>query len=194
CISTLYCDSLNVKEFQETLREAVGKHWEWNILNTPAYVADMLLKYWKGQSMSPICLVDIFGHIIGDVLLGKEKKDITKLSDLQASISKGEAPFPLFAGLHATQRSSAYFSEWMEFSPYEIGMGKYGTFIKTNDFGSKFFAGKIMKKYNELPLHYLQAMWGSAFTINLKNLLTGVVCNATEDDDEFSFKKPHPTG
>lgn len=49
-----------------------------------------------------------------------------------------------------------FVSEWMEFSPYEIGMPKYGTFMKPELFGSKFFIGHLVKKYEEPPLHFLQ--------------------------------------
>ena len=47
-------------------------------------------------------------------------------------------------------------SEWMEFTPYEIGLPKYGTFMKTQLFGSKFFMGQLVKQYEEPPLHFLQ--------------------------------------
>ena len=47
-------------------------------------------------------------------------------------------------------------SEWVEFTPYEIGMDKYGTFMKTELFGSKFFCGKLFEKFPESPLYYLQ--------------------------------------
>lgn len=47
-------------------------------------------------------------------------------------------------------------TEWMEFSPYEIGMPKYGTFMRTEYFGSKFFCGKLVSPYPEPPLYYLQ--------------------------------------
>lgn len=43
----------------------------------------------------------------------------------------------------------------MEFSPYEIGMAKYGTFMSPDLFGSKFFMGTVVKKYTENPLHFL---------------------------------------
>lgn len=45
--------------------------------------------------------------------------------------------------------------DWVEFSPYEIGMAKYGTFMKPDLFGSKFFMGTVVKKYQENPLHFL---------------------------------------
>lgn len=47
------------------------------------------------------------------------------------------------------------FADWVEFSPYEIGMAKYGTFMTPSLFGSKFFMGTVVKQYKENPLHFL---------------------------------------
>lgn len=47
-------------------------------------------------------------------------------------------------------------TEWLEFSPYEIGIPRYGTFMKTEFFGSTFFCGKLVTSYPEPSLHYLQ--------------------------------------
>jgi hypothetical protein len=41
----------------------------------------------------------------------------------------------------------------VEFTPFEIGMPKYGTFMKTELFGSKFFMGRLCTEYEEQPLH-----------------------------------------
>lgn len=46
-------------------------------------------------------------------------------------------------------------ADWVEFSPYEIGMAKYGTFMTPDKFGSKFFMGTVVKKYEENPIHFL---------------------------------------
>lgn len=43
----------------------------------------------------------------------------------------------------------------MEFTPYEIGMAKYGVFVGTADFNNKYFMGVISKYYPEAPLHFL---------------------------------------
>lgn len=43
--------------------------------------------------------------------------------------------------------------------------------MKTADFGSKFYMGKLLKKFDELPLHFLQGVWGSAFCILFKRLI-----------------------
>lgn len=48
------------------------------------------------------------------------------------------------------------FPEWMEFSPYDIGMPKYGPFMRPELFGCKFFIGQICQRYPEPPLHFLQ--------------------------------------
>ena len=45
--------------------------------------------------------------------------------------------------------------------------------MKSEDFGSKFIVGKLIKKFDEFPLHFLQGVWGSAFTILVKRLLSG---------------------
>ncbi len=52
----------------------------------------------------------------------------------------------------------------MEFSPYEIGMAKYGTFMTPDIFGSKFFRGNVVKKHEENPLHFLMGTESSLFS------------------------------
>jgi len=45
--------------------------------------------------------------------------------------------------------------DWVEFTPFEIGMAKYATFMDTRYFGSKFFMGILAKTHDEFPLHFL---------------------------------------
>ena len=35
-------------------------------------------------------------------------------------------------------------------------MAKYGTFVKTEQFGNKFFSGKLVRSYKEPPIHFLE--------------------------------------
>ncbi|XP_042602595.1 cytosolic phospholipase A2-like [Cyprinus carpio] len=80
----------------------------------------------------------------------------TKLSELQEKTNEAQAPLPLFACLHVKPDvSELKFADWVECSPYEIGMAKYGTFMTPNLFGSKFFRGNMVKKHEENPLHFL---------------------------------------
>lgn len=170
-ISTLYAHDMfpNVThaEIQKELRESVTKDWKWQLFNAPTYVASMIAKYKQGQ---PVSFTDFFGHLLGDVLLKGEKHK--KLTDSQRMLVQGIVPMPLYTCLHAKKKVSCRsFSEWVEFSPYEIGIAKYGTFMKTQDFGNKFIVGKKIKHFDELPLHFLQGVWGSAFTILIKRLV-----------------------
>lgn len=61
----------------------------------------------------------------------------------------------------------SYFADWVEFSPYEIGMAKYGTFMSPDLFGSKFFMGTVVKKYNENPLHFLMGEYATEGNLKL---------------------------
>ena len=63
------------------------------------------------------------------------------------------------------------FQEWYEFTPYEVGIPKYGVFMNTKDFASKFYMGQKVKSFPEVRLHYMYGIWGSAFTILLKRLV-----------------------
>ena len=63
------------------------------------------------------------------------------------------------------------FQEWYEFTPYEVGIPKYGVFMNTKDFASKFYMGQKVKSFPEVRLHFLYGIWGSAFTILLKRLV-----------------------
>lgn len=46
-------------------------------------------------------------------------------------------------------------AEWCEFSPYEVGMQKYGAFVPTELFGSEFFMGRLMRRIPESRMCYL---------------------------------------
>ncbi|KAK1329312.1 hypothetical protein QTO34_011493 [Cnephaeus nilssonii] len=96
------------------------------------------------------------------------------LSSLKEKVNTAQCPLPLFTCLHVKPDvSELMFADWVEFTPYEIGMAKYGTFMTPDLFGSKFFMGKVVKKYEENPLHFLMGVWGSAFSI-LFNRVLGV--------------------
>lgn len=64
-------------------------------------------------------------------------------------------------------------TDWVEFSPYEIGMAKYGTFMTPDLFGSKFFMGTAVKKYKENPLHFLMGEAPQIDVLGERSDLTG---------------------
>ncbi|CAG11619.1 unnamed protein product, partial [Tetraodon nigroviridis] len=134
-----------------------------------------------------------------------------KLSSIQEKINQAQSPLPLFTCLHVKPDvSELMFADWVEFSPYEIGMAKYGTFMTPDLFGSKFFMGTAIKKYEENPLHFLMGdkkrfhllqirtngVWGSAFSI-LFNRVLGVkdtTGSSTMEEELEQIKPQHIVG
>lgn len=47
-------------------------------------------------------------------------------------------------------------TEWVEFSPYEVGFPKYGAFVPSELFGSKFFMGRLTKRLPESRICFLE--------------------------------------
>nr|XP_018669042.1 cytosolic phospholipase A2 isoform X2 [Ciona intestinalis] len=126
----------------------------------------------KMKAGQPVTFTDFFGLLIGQTLLGPERMETAKLTDFQEKVRDGKAPLPILTCLHVRPDISAMtFHDWVEFSPYEIGMAKYGTFMKSKYFGSKFYMGVLAKEYEEYPLHFLMGVWGSAFSILFNRLV-----------------------
>lgn len=67
-----------------------------------------------------------------------------------------------------------FFLEWLEFTPYEVGLIKYGAYIRAEDFGSKFFMGRLMKKVPESEICYMK---GDLFYV-LDHDLLQLTCEA----------------
>lgn len=186
-LSTLYSHpdwpNAHPREVRDVLKKNVKDNWV-KLLFTPSWMHKRLQvirdKKARGQ---PVSFTDFFGYLIGDTVL-KERKDVPKLSEQSQKVEDALVPLPLYTCVHVKKDVSAQsFCEWVEFSPYEIGMAKYGTFMKTEDFGSKFFCGKKLTPFPEPPLHYMQGIWGSAFTILFQRIL-----NEEQNAPEESFR------
>uniref|UniRef100_A0A0K8RXH2 Phospholipase A2 n=1 Tax=Crotalus horridus TaxID=35024 RepID=A0A0K8RXH2_CROHD len=140
-------------------------------LLTPQKVKRYIEALWKKKRAGqPVTFTDIFGMLIGETLI-QNRMDNT-LSHMREKINKAQSALPLFTCLHVKPDvSELMFADWVEFSPYEIGMAKYGTFMTPNLFGNKFFMGTVVKNYKENPLHFLMGVWGSAFAILINRVL-----------------------
>nr|XP_023660295.1 cytosolic phospholipase A2-like [Paramormyrops kingsleyae] len=126
----------------------------------------------KKAAGQPVTFTDIFGMLIGNTLIPGYMD--MKLSQMAEKVDDAQNPLPLFTCLHVKPDvSELIFADWVEFSPYEIGMVKYGTFMTPDLFGSKFFMGSVVKRFEESPLHFLMGVWGSAFAILFNRLFGG---------------------
>lgn len=92
-----------------------------------------------------------------------------KLSDQRKALDNGQNPLPLCLAMNVKQNacSTLDYKEWCEFSPYEVGLLKYGAFIRSEHFGSEFFMGRRTKALPESRICYLQGIWSNIFSINL---------------------------
>ncbi|KAK7825214.1 hypothetical protein U0070_009703 [Myodes glareolus] len=174
-MSTLYSHPDFPEKGPEQINEELMKNVSHNplLLLTPQKVKRYVESLWKKKSSGqPVTFTDIFGMLIGETLI--QNRMSTTLSSLKDKVNEARCPLPLFTCLHVKPDvSELMFADWVEFSPYEIGMAKYGTFMAPDLFGSKFFMGTVVKKYEENPLHFLMGVWGSAFSI-LFNRVLGV--------------------
>ncbi|KAJ0065483.1 hypothetical protein NL108_012445, partial [Boleophthalmus pectinirostris] len=162
----------------------------------PQHITNYIQALWtKKATGQPVTFTDIFGMLIGETLIPARMD--TRLSDIQNKVDQAQSPLPLFTCLHVKPDvSELMFADWVEFSPYEIGMAKYGTFMTPDLFGSKFFMGTVVKKYKENPLHFLMGVWGSAFSI-LFNRVIGVkdtIGGSTMEEELEQIKPQHIVG
>lgn len=172
-ISTLYSHphwpQMAPGAMQDELKNNIDSSLLWLLSPQGVYrYMDRIMK--KRQLGQPVSFTDFFGHMVGETLLKGRLE--SRLTDQRAKLVDGGIPLPILTCVHVKKdRSARSFQEWVEFSPYEIGLAKYGTFMPTELFGSKFFMGKLCKNFEEPPLHFLQGIWGSAFCILFKRLL-----------------------
>ncbi|PFX14688.1 Cytosolic phospholipase A2, partial [Stylophora pistillata] len=171
---------IHPKIVMQQLRHNV--QYSWIRLLTPSWLYKHIkIIHEKKVRGQPISFTDFFGYLVGETIL-RDRKTIPKLSDQRVAVRYGNVPLPLYTCVQVKNDVSAKsYNEWVEFSPYEVGMAKYGTFMKAEHFGSKFFCGQLHTQYPEPPLEYLQGIWGSAFTVLLQRLLSeGQVPSAIE--------------
>ncbi|XP_066532825.1 cytosolic phospholipase A2 [Hoplias malabaricus] len=197
-MSTLYSHPEFPKKGPEQINQELMKSVSSNPLRLllPQHITNYVQALWsKKAGGQPVTFTDIFGMLIGETLIPARMD--TKLSELQEKINEAQSPMPLFTCLHVKPDvSELMFADWVEFSPYEIGMAKYGTFMTPDLFGSKFFMGTVVKKYEENPLHFLMGVWGSAFSILFNRVLglRDVPGGSTMEEELEQLKPEHIVG
>uniref|UniRef100_A0A3B4AZA2 Phospholipase A2 n=1 Tax=Periophthalmus magnuspinnatus TaxID=409849 RepID=A0A3B4AZA2_9GOBI len=138
------------------------------------YYAEMEEKEKQGHLVS---YIDMAGLMLEHLLFGQ--KNTSTLSDQRKTIKNGQNPFPIYTAVNAKESGPLCqcfsSSEWVEFTPFEVGMQKYGAFVKTENFDSEFFLGHLIKKLPEIRLSYLLGIWSSAFSASLRDLWKALI-------------------
>ncbi|XP_074962304.1 cytosolic phospholipase A2 epsilon-like [Phalacrocorax aristotelis] len=143
------------------------------------------LKYYKKQlgqrkrEGHKTSFIDLWGLVLESLL--HDGKDNYRLSDQQRAIDRGQNPLPIYTAVNVKNNYSTLdFKEWVEFTPYEVGLQKYGAFVRAEDFGSEFFMGRLMKKIPESRICFLEGMWSSLFSLNVL-----YIWNSSHSSEDF---------
>ncbi|XP_042639619.1 cytosolic phospholipase A2 epsilon [Orycteropus afer afer] len=150
----------------------------------PALFPDQLCKYkeelqQRSQEGYKVTFTDFWGLLI-EACLG-DKKNECKLSEQRAALCRGQNPLPIYLTINVKDDvSNKDFREWCEFSPYEVGLQKYGASIPAELFGSEFFMGRLMKRIPESQMCYMLGLWSSIFSLNMLD-----AWNLSHNSEEF---------
>ncbi|XP_051278892.1 cytosolic phospholipase A2 beta isoform X7 [Dicentrarchus labrax] len=121
----------------------------------------------RGNKGYIVSLLDMASLILEHLVFGK--KVTSTLSGQQGAVNEGQNPLPIYTAVNMKDGCESE-AEWCEFTPYEVGIQKYGAFVRTEDFGSEFFLGHMVKKLPEVRIPYLMGIWSSVFSFNLSQL------------------------
>uniref|UniRef100_A0A672TPR5 Phospholipase A2 n=1 Tax=Strigops habroptila TaxID=2489341 RepID=A0A672TPR5_STRHB len=115
------------------------------------YYNDLMERAKAGHNTS---FIDLWGLVIESML--HDKKDEHRLSDQRQAVDNGQNPLPIYVAINLKSSYSAQaFREWLEFTPYEVSLLKYGASIPAEHFGSEFFMGRMVKRLPETRICYI---------------------------------------
>ncbi|MCL4360809.1 hypothetical protein M1446_00460 [Candidatus Dependentiae bacterium] len=119
--------------------------------------------------LQSITTVDIYGGLLANFLLQSFDPERHKVhfSSLIPKLLKGSIPMPICTAVMTGL--SRY--EWFEFNPFEVGSSFLNTYIPSWSFGREFANGKSTDFAPEQSLGYLLGIFGSAFEVNLQDLI-----------------------
>ncbi|MGE0206702.1 MAG: hypothetical protein AB7R69_02520 [Candidatus Babeliales bacterium] len=117
-----------------------------------------------------VSTMDIYGGVIANTILKQFVKNpmLIRLTDSHAHIKDGSFPMPLYTAIQSYQNPY----EWMEFSPFEVGSSFLKSYIPTWAYGRKFRDGVSIDKAPEQTLGYFMGVFGSAFEVSLKDVVS----------------------
>ncbi|XP_047433097.1 cytosolic phospholipase A2 beta-like [Mugil cephalus] len=153
-----------ISAVRENLNRSISSLFSWEKLQY--YYSELKKKADDGYSMLP---VDLFGLIIEELVFGKKLN--STLSDQQKTVNEGQNPFPIYTAVNIKDVVDCENEkEWCEFTPYEVGLQKYGAFIPSEALGSQFLLGHKIKERSERRLAYLMGIWSSFFSASISEI------------------------
>uniref|UniRef100_A0A452HXC0 PLA2c domain-containing protein n=1 Tax=Gopherus agassizii TaxID=38772 RepID=A0A452HXC0_9SAUR len=183
---------------QKYLEEAINKaRKQVTKCKIKGFTLDRLKYYYnelkeRRQEGHNTSFIDLWGLMVEYML--HDEKDNHKLSDQRQAINEGQNPLPIYLAINLKNSYSAQdFREWLEFTPYEVGFWKYGAFIRSEDFGSEFFMGRLMKKFPESRICYMEGDCYLDIPVSGTSFGYRKPPNFSDDLDPVLHIKPHDT-
>lgn len=139
-------------------------------INDPYELSELLeIFVTKLISRQFVSTMDIYGSVIANTLLKGFVKNpmLTRLTESHNYIKNGLLPLPIYTAIQCYQ--SPY--EWMEITPFEVGSTFLQSYIPTWAYGRKFKNGISLDNAPEQTLGYFLGVFGSAFEVNLKDIV-----------------------
>ncbi|XP_033836050.1 cytosolic phospholipase A2 zeta-like isoform X2 [Periophthalmus magnuspinnatus] len=156
----------------ETRKQMTKTTWSaFTLEKMQYYYTEMEKKEKQGHLVS---YIDMAGLIAEHFVFGQ--KNTSTLSDQKKTVTNGQNPLPIYTAVNVKEAINGNLpeAEWVEFTPFEVGLQKYGAFIRAENFDSEFFLGHLIKKLPELRLPFLIGIWSSAFSVNFTSLWKAV--------------------
>jgi Lysophospholipase catalytic domain len=116
--------------------------------------------------------VDIYGAALSHFLLsdfGAERQN-QRLSNMLQCVKEGNHPWPIFTAVSMHQQKEGYLYNWYEFNPEIIMNLEHMLYFPSFAFNRKFDAGVTVDYASKQSFGFLMGIFGSAYTINLKDV------------------------
>ncbi|KAJ8333345.1 hypothetical protein SKAU_G00422410 [Synaphobranchus kaupii] len=130
----------------------------------------------KAQSGQLVSLIDILGLGIECLIYGKENP--STLSSQQRAVAEGQNPYPIYTAVNIKNSIS-------------------GSAAVSEDFGSEFYMGHLIKRHPETRISYLLGLWSSVLSFNLRQVVFRVMGSVPSwitglGDDIYNTDEGHP--
>lgn len=155
--------------------------------NTLAFIGTIAESFIRRLAYHEVpTIIDLYGVLLGLELFEdhtKKQYASTTLASFAPYIKNGIMPLPIGTSVHPYSANTKFHE--VEFTPFEVLHYGINGACPTFGFGRKFAAGWSKTKHPALSLGYLMGIWGSAFTLALKQIFPII---AKELRPSFLFK------
>jgi len=155
----------SLKEFRERLLPKIQTNLASGMPDITKVAQEIVKRFAFKQKVTAI---DIYGILLGNKLLNDFPSGPygQYLYDQSMRLNDGSYPFPIYT---AVATKLPY--QWVEFTPYEVGGNYFGGYIPSWSFGAPFVHGKMLFPTPPYGLGFMMAMWGSAFSARLHEVV-----------------------